>query len=58
MTSVMSTNVAGLGSEAIQGMAAMAATGNMSAGMMGDMMQQDWLTKVQWLQWEQKVWQV
>jgi hypothetical protein len=39
MTSVMSTNVAGLGSEAIQGMAAMAAAGNMSAGMMGDMMQ-------------------
>ena len=39
MTSVMSTNVAGLGSEAIQGMAAMAASGDMSAGMMGDMMQ-------------------
>ena len=39
ITSVMSTNVAGLGSEAIQGMAAMAAAGEMSAGMMGDMMQ-------------------
>jgi hypothetical protein len=39
VTSVMSTEMAGLGSEAIQGMAAMAASGEMSAGMMGDMME-------------------
>ena len=39
ITSVMSTNVAGLGSQAIQGMAEMAAGGTMGAGMMGDMME-------------------
>ena len=39
VTSVMTTSVAGLGSEAIQGMATLAASGDMSAGMMGDMMQ-------------------
>ena len=39
VTSVMSTEMAGLGSEAIQGMAAMAADGAMSASMMGDMME-------------------
>ena len=39
ISSVMSSNVAGLGSEAIQGMAALAASGEMSTGMMGDMMQ-------------------
>ena len=39
ISSVMATNVAGLGSEAIQGMAEMAAAGTMSAGMMGDMME-------------------
>ena len=35
----MSTNVAGLGSKAIQGVADMAKAGNLSAGQMGDMME-------------------
>jgi hypothetical protein len=39
ITSVMSTNVAGLGSKAVQNIAGMAADGSMSAGMMGDMME-------------------
>ena len=39
ITSVMSTNVAGLGSKAVQGIANMAKAGDMSAGMMGDMME-------------------
>ena len=39
ITSVMSTNVAGLGSKAVQGIANMAKEGNMSVGEMGDMME-------------------
>ena len=39
LTSVMSSNVAGLGSKAVQGIANMAKGGNMSAGVMGDMME-------------------
>ena len=39
VTTIMSTNVAGLGSKAIQGVADMAKTGNMSAANMGDMME-------------------
>ena len=39
VTSVMSSEMAGLGSDAIQGMAAMAGEGTMSASMMGDMME-------------------
>ena len=39
ITSVMSTNVAGLGSKAIKGIADMAKGGKMSAGVMGDMME-------------------
>ena len=39
VSSVMASNVAALGSGAIQGMAEMAAAGTMSAGMMGDMME-------------------
>ena len=39
LTSVMSTNVAGLGSKAVQGIANMAKGGEMSAGVMGDMME-------------------
>ena len=37
--SVMSSNVAGLGSKAVQGIANMAKDGNMSVGEMGDMME-------------------
>ncbi len=39
ITSVMSTNVAGLGSKAVQDLAGMAAQGAMSTGMMGDLME-------------------
>ena len=39
ITAVMSTNVAGLGSKAVQGVADLAKTGNLSAGQMGDMME-------------------
>ena len=39
VTTIMSTNVAGLGSKAIQGVADMAKAGNMSAASMGDMME-------------------
>ena len=39
LTAVMSTNVAGLGSKAVQGVADLAKTGNLSAGQMGDMME-------------------
>jgi hypothetical protein len=39
ITVVMSTNVAGLGSIAVQGVADLAKTGNLSAGQMGDMME-------------------
>ncbi len=39
ITSVMSTNVAGLGSEAIKGITNMAKSGDISAGVMGDMME-------------------
>ena len=39
ITSVMSSNVAGMGSKAVQGIANMAKGGDMSAGMMGDMME-------------------
>ena len=36
---VMSTNVAGLGSKAVVGIADMAKNGSLSAGQMGDMME-------------------
>ena len=39
VSTIMSTNVAGLGSKAIQGVAEMAKAGNMSAANMGDMME-------------------
>ena len=39
VTTIMSTNVAGLGSKAVKGIADMAKQGNMSAAVMGDMMQ-------------------
>ena len=39
ITSVMSSNVAGLGSKAVKGIADMAKGGNMSNGLMGDMME-------------------
>jgi hypothetical protein len=39
MTSIMSTNVAGLGSKTVSDLTAAAASGDMSAAMMGDMMQ-------------------
>ncbi len=39
ITSVMSTNVAGLGSKAVQDLTGMAKGGQMSAGVMGDMME-------------------
>ncbi len=39
ITSVMSSNVAGLGSKAVKGIADMAKSGNMSNGLMGDMME-------------------
>ena len=39
VSTIMSTNVAGLGSKAVQGVAAMAKAGEMSAGAMGDMME-------------------
>ena len=39
VTVVMTTNVAGLGSKAVQGVADLAKSGNLSAGQMGDMME-------------------
>jgi hypothetical protein len=39
VSTIMSTNVAGLGSKAIKGVADMAKSGNLSAGQMGDMME-------------------
>ena len=39
VSTIMSTNVAGLGSKAVQGVAEMAKAGDMSAGAMGDMME-------------------
>ena len=39
VSTIMSTNVAGLGSKAVQGVAEMAKSGNLSAGQMGDMME-------------------
>ena len=54
ITSVMSTNVAGLGSKAVQGIANMAKEGNMSVREMGDMMEVGLSTKEQWQQWELK----
>ena len=39
VTTIMTTNVAGLGSKAIQGVADMAKSGNISAASMGDMME-------------------
>ena len=39
MTSVMATNVAGLGSKAVTGLTGMAKGGNMSPGLMGDLME-------------------
>ena len=39
VSTIMSTNVAGLGSKAIKGVAEMAKSGNLSAGQMGDMME-------------------
>ena len=39
VSTIMSSNVAGLGSKAIKGVADMAKSGNLSAGQMGDMME-------------------